>query len=181
MPGRSVMVTSLLPFSFPSFFSTVTPGQFPTNCAAPVRALNMVVLPQFEMCIRDSLLRVAGHLGMRIQKGTLGIAQIVGASLRKILRIHRYLKIFRENIKGHHSVNVTALFSYSDNRLVIDCICINICKNHITICFHSLPIPFCFCSIIILIVFPGISSYNLFLQNNVWILSLIHISRESTR
>src|SRR5699024_10554166 len=37
----------LFPFSFPSFFSTVTPGQFPTYWFAPVRALNIVVLPQF--------------------------------------------------------------------------------------------------------------------------------------
>lgn len=31
--------------SFPSFFSTVTPGQLPTNWFEPVRALNNVVLP----------------------------------------------------------------------------------------------------------------------------------------
>ena len=41
------MVTSLWPLSLPSFFSTVTPGQFPTNWLDPVSALNSVVLPQF--------------------------------------------------------------------------------------------------------------------------------------
>ena len=42
-----MMVTSLWPFNFPSFFSTVTPGQLPTNWLEPVSALNNVVLPQF--------------------------------------------------------------------------------------------------------------------------------------
>ena len=41
------MTTSLWPFSLPSFFSTVTPGQLPTYWFEPVRALNSVVLPQF--------------------------------------------------------------------------------------------------------------------------------------
>ena len=45
MPGRSVMTTPLFFFSLPSFFSTVTPGQLPTNWLEPVRALNKVVLP----------------------------------------------------------------------------------------------------------------------------------------
>ena len=39
----------LFPFNLPSFFSTVTPGQLPTYWLAPVRALNMVVLPQFGL------------------------------------------------------------------------------------------------------------------------------------
>ena len=39
----------LADFNLPSFFSTVTPGQFPTYWFAPVRALNMVVLPQFGL------------------------------------------------------------------------------------------------------------------------------------
>ncbi|GBU27969.1 hypothetical protein R84B8_01524 [Treponema sp. R8-4-B8] len=47
MPGKSITVTSLWPLSFPSFFSTVTPGQFPTNWFEPVRALKSVVLPLF--------------------------------------------------------------------------------------------------------------------------------------
>ena len=36
-------MTSLCFFSLPSFFSTVTPGQFPTNWLEPVSALNRVV------------------------------------------------------------------------------------------------------------------------------------------
>ena len=43
------MMTSLWPFSLPSFFSTVTPGQLPTYWLEPVRALNRVVLPQFGL------------------------------------------------------------------------------------------------------------------------------------
>ena len=43
------MMTSLCFFSFPSFFSTVTPGQFPTNWLEPVSALNNVVLPQLGL------------------------------------------------------------------------------------------------------------------------------------
>ena len=46
MPGRSWITTSLCPARTPSFFSTVTPGQLPTYCAAPVSELNNVVLPQ---------------------------------------------------------------------------------------------------------------------------------------
>ena len=49
MPGRSWITTSLWPFSLPSFFSTVTPGQLPTYWLEPVRALNSVVLPQFGL------------------------------------------------------------------------------------------------------------------------------------
>ena len=49
MPGRSVMMTSFSPLRRPSFFSTVTPGQLPTNWLAPVSALNSVVLPQFGL------------------------------------------------------------------------------------------------------------------------------------
>ncbi len=43
------MMTSLCPFSLPSFFSTVTPGQLPTYCVLPVRSLNSVVFPQFGL------------------------------------------------------------------------------------------------------------------------------------
>ena len=43
------MTTSLRPFSLPSFFSTVTPGQLPTYWLEPVRLLNRVVLPQFGL------------------------------------------------------------------------------------------------------------------------------------
>ncbi|CBL37016.1 hypothetical protein CL3_32930 [butyrate-producing bacterium SM4/1] len=39
------MMAFFCPFSLP--FSTVTPGQFPTNWLEPVKALNSVVLPQF--------------------------------------------------------------------------------------------------------------------------------------
>ena len=49
MPGRSWMITSLWPFSRPSFFSTVTPGQLPTYWLEPVKSLNSVVLPQFGL------------------------------------------------------------------------------------------------------------------------------------
>ena len=47
MPGRSWITTSCAPFSLPSFFSTVTPGQLPTYWSEPVRSLKSVVLPQF--------------------------------------------------------------------------------------------------------------------------------------
>ena len=43
------MVTSAWPFSLPSFFSTVTPGQLPTYWFDPVSWLNSVVLPQFGL------------------------------------------------------------------------------------------------------------------------------------
>ena len=36
-------------FNFPSFFSTVTPGQLPTYWFEPVSALNNVVLPQLGL------------------------------------------------------------------------------------------------------------------------------------
>ena len=44
-----MIVTSLSNFNLPSFFSTVTPGQLPTNWLEPVSALNNVVLPQFGL------------------------------------------------------------------------------------------------------------------------------------
>ena len=43
------MVTSAWPFSLPSFFSTVTPGQLPTYWLDPVSWLNSVVFPQFGL------------------------------------------------------------------------------------------------------------------------------------
>ena len=43
------MVTSLSRVYLPSFFSTVTPGQLPTYWLAPVRSLNIVVLPQLGL------------------------------------------------------------------------------------------------------------------------------------
>ena len=52
MPGRSCMITSLCPERMPSFFSTVTPGQFPTYCSDPVSALKSVVLPLFGLPAR---------------------------------------------------------------------------------------------------------------------------------
>ena len=55
MPGRSVIVTSSCFLSLPSFFSTVTPGQLPTNWFAPVSALNRVVLPLFGLPARAIL------------------------------------------------------------------------------------------------------------------------------
>ena len=56
MPGKSVMVTSECFFSLPSFFSTVTPGQLPTNWLEPVRALNSVVLPLLGLPARAILI-----------------------------------------------------------------------------------------------------------------------------
>lgn len=46
MPGRSVSTVFLSVLNPPSFFSTVTPAQLPTYRLEPVRALNIVVLPQ---------------------------------------------------------------------------------------------------------------------------------------
>lgn len=51
-PGRSTIVIFLFPgfredLTDPSFFSTVTPGQFPTYSTLPVMALNSVVFPLF--------------------------------------------------------------------------------------------------------------------------------------
>ena len=56
MPGRSWTFTSLCPLSFPSFLSTVTPGQLPTYWELPVRSLNIVVLPQFGLPARATLI-----------------------------------------------------------------------------------------------------------------------------
>ena len=39
----------VLKVNLPSFFSTVTPGQLPTNWLEPVKALNNVVFPQFGL------------------------------------------------------------------------------------------------------------------------------------
>ena len=59
MPGRSVRVTSLSALSRPSFFSTVTPGQLPTRWLDPVRALNIVVLPEFGFPARANLIDIS--------------------------------------------------------------------------------------------------------------------------
>ena len=40
---------------FPSFFSTVTPGQLPTYAEEPVNELKSVVLPQFGFPARANL------------------------------------------------------------------------------------------------------------------------------
>ena len=50
--GTVTVITSSCFFRRPSFFSTVTPGQFPTNWADPVNALNRVVLPLFGLPAR---------------------------------------------------------------------------------------------------------------------------------
>lgn len=47
MPGRSVIITSSWFFRHPSFFSTVTPGKFPTWAFEPVSLLKSEVLPEF--------------------------------------------------------------------------------------------------------------------------------------
>ncbi len=50
VPGRSTTRNSLSRyFIMPSFFSTVTPGQLPTCCLKPVKALNIVVFPTFGL------------------------------------------------------------------------------------------------------------------------------------
>ena len=60
MPGRSTTVTALpSTLALPSFFSTVTPGQFPTNWLEPVSALNRVVLPLFGLPARAILISIA--------------------------------------------------------------------------------------------------------------------------
>ena len=62
MPGRSVRMTSRSPFSRPSFFSTVTPGQLPTRWLEPVSALNIVVLPELGLPARASLIDMSRFL-----------------------------------------------------------------------------------------------------------------------
>ena len=52
------MRTSPCPRSFPSFFSTVTPGQLPTYWLDPVRSLNMVVLPQLGFPARAMVMLI---------------------------------------------------------------------------------------------------------------------------
>ena len=64
VPGRSWMMTSLSPFSLPSFFSTVTPGQLPTYWLEPVRLLNRVVLPQFGLPANAILIAIHIPLSM---------------------------------------------------------------------------------------------------------------------
>src|SRR5690606_17051208 len=49
MPGRSTRTASGRVLIRPSFFSTVTPGQFPTCCRVPVKWLNIDVLPVFGL------------------------------------------------------------------------------------------------------------------------------------
>ena len=57
-----MLLTSLCPFNLPSFFSTVTPGQFPTNWLEPVSALNNVVLPQFGLPASAILILISSLL-----------------------------------------------------------------------------------------------------------------------
>ena len=66
MPGRSWITISLLVFHFPSFFSTVTPGQFPTYWLLPVRSLNMVVLPQLGLPAKAILMDMAIFLPVNL-------------------------------------------------------------------------------------------------------------------
>lgn len=54
------MMVSVCPLRRPSFFSTVTPGQLPTDWLAPVSWLNRVVLPQFGLPARAILMSVMG-------------------------------------------------------------------------------------------------------------------------
>ena len=49
-----------------SFFSTVTPGQLPTYWFAPVRALNMVVLPQFGFPASAILIAIFSSLSFLV-------------------------------------------------------------------------------------------------------------------
>ena len=46
IPGKSTISCSV-PFIIPTFFSIVTPGQFPIFAFIPVNKLNNVVFPQF--------------------------------------------------------------------------------------------------------------------------------------
>ena len=62
------MITSLLPFSRPSFFSTVTPGQLPTYWFEPVRSLNRVVLPLFGLPASAILIAIYIPLFFALQK-----------------------------------------------------------------------------------------------------------------
>ena len=53
-------------FNLPSFFSTVTPGQLPTNWLEPVRALKSVVLPQLGLPASAILIAIFLPLSSKI-------------------------------------------------------------------------------------------------------------------
>ena len=68
----------LFPFNFPSFFSTVTPGQLPTYWLAPVKALNIVVLPQFGFPASAILIPIPIYLLERVNSNvTICICQFL--------------------------------------------------------------------------------------------------------
>ena len=52
------MITPSCFFSLPSFFSTVTPGQFPTNWLEPVSELKSVVFPLFGFPAKAILISI---------------------------------------------------------------------------------------------------------------------------
>ena len=59
-PGRSTAISCSFPANFAlmgcSFLSTVTPAQFPTFSLRPVRALNIVVLPELGLPVKAILI-----------------------------------------------------------------------------------------------------------------------------
>ena len=56
IPGRSTMFASIFEdFNLPDFFSTVTPGQLPTDWLEPVNSLYNVVFPAFGLPIKAML------------------------------------------------------------------------------------------------------------------------------
>ena len=62
-PGRSTAISCPSPAWYAfligySFFSTVTPAQFPTFSLRPVSALYMVVLPEFGLPVKAILIVV---------------------------------------------------------------------------------------------------------------------------
>ncbi len=84
------MVTPSCLFNFPSFFSTVTPGQFPTNWFEPVSALNNVVFPQFGLPARAILNLIDGtnlerNLYLTTQLTELGIPVVVAINMMDVV------------------------------------------------------------------------------------------------
>ena len=99
------MVTPSCFFSLPSFFSTVTPGQLPTNWLEPVSALNRVVLPLFGFPAS-----AIAHFGQRL------LHVLAGQSLNQIhifvlLNIRRSCNDMLRRYGSRHCRGLTLLFS----------------------------------------------------------------------
>ena len=77
-----MIVTSLCFLSLPSFFSTVTPGQLPTNWLEPVSALNKVVLPQLGLPARAILISIYQLSSLRLAKANRNFIKIRDFSRR---------------------------------------------------------------------------------------------------